>query len=63
MSLQVSAVKTELSNAMMELENGQASPFNVDSKVMNKHEAVLSLAEYLQSQQYLKAIQLLRSFR
>ncbi|XP_041356858.1 protein furry-like isoform X3 [Gigantopelta aegis] len=63
MSLQVSAVKAELSNAMVELENGQASPFSMDSKVMNKHEAVLSLAEYLQSQQYLKAIQLLRSFR
>ncbi|XP_048243647.1 protein furry-like isoform X3 [Haliotis rufescens] len=63
MSLQATSVKSSLSHAMQELENGQASPFNVDCKVVSKQEAVSSLAEYIHSQQYPKAIQLLRSFR
>lgn len=49
---------------MEELESGQASPYNVDSsKPVTKEEAVASLTEYLNSQQQLKAIQILRSFR
>ncbi|XP_076468272.1 protein furry-like isoform X4 [Babylonia areolata] len=64
MSGQVTAARQELCQAMAELESGQASPFNVDSsKAVSKEEAVASLTEYLHSQQQLKAIQILRSFR
>ncbi|KAK6173600.1 hypothetical protein SNE40_017021 [Patella caerulea] len=63
MSLQATSLQVEMSTALQELENGQASPFNVDFKAVNKQEAITSLAEYLQTQQYLKAVQLLRSFR
>ncbi|XP_052278154.1 protein furry-like isoform X3 [Dreissena polymorpha] len=62
---QVESIKGEIIAAMSELENGQASPLNLDSPKppLSKHEAVGHLAEYLKSQQYQKALQLLRSFR
>ncbi|KAK3798079.1 hypothetical protein RRG08_034635 [Elysia crispata] len=63
MSSQVISLRSELLLALQELDNGQASPFNVDTKVVNKQEAVTALAEYLVGGQYLKAIQILRCFR
>ena len=64
MSASVSSVKEGITAAQSELENGQVSPLNVDSpKSLTKQEACSSLMEYLRSQQYLKALQLLRSFR
>ncbi|BFZ15206.1 hypothetical protein BsWGS_18245 [Bradybaena similaris] len=62
MSAQVISVRNELLMSLEELENGQASPFNVDTHV-GKQEAVAALAEYLHGAQYLKAIQILRKFR
>ncbi|XP_078324713.1 protein furry-like isoform X3 [Crassostrea virginica] len=64
MSLQVSSVRAEVSQALQEMENGQVSPINTDSsKIITKPEAVLSLLEYVNGHQFVKAIQLLRSFR
>lgn len=64
MSLQVSSVRTEVSQALQEVENGQVSPINTDSsKILTKGEAVLSLLEYVNGHQFVKAVQLLRSFR
>ncbi|XP_012945432.1 protein furry homolog isoform X2 [Aplysia californica] len=63
MSGQVISVRKELVLALEELDNGQASPFNVDTKVVSKQEAVAALAEYLTGGQYLRAIQILRCFR
>ncbi|KAL3879804.1 hypothetical protein ACJMK2_032086 [Sinanodonta woodiana] len=64
MSLQVSVVKRDIFGAQSELENGQVSPLNEYSpKTFSKQEAISSMLEYLRSQQYQKAIQLLRSFR
>ncbi|GFN79511.1 protein furry homolog isoform x3, partial [Plakobranchus ocellatus] len=63
MSSQVISVRKELVLALQELENGQASPFNVDTKAVNKQEAVTALVEYLVGGQYLKAVQILRCFR
>ncbi|XP_060599761.1 protein furry homolog [Ruditapes philippinarum] len=61
---QVESIKGEVTAAMSELENGQASPLNVDSpKPVTKQDAFSSLTEYIKSQQYQKAIQLVRSFR
>ncbi|GFR96359.1 furry [Elysia marginata] len=62
-SSQVISLRSELLLALQELDNGQASPFNVDTKVVNKQEAVTALAEYLAGGQYLKALQILRCFR
>lgn len=64
MSLQVSSVREEVSHALLEVENGQVSPINTDSsKILTKGEAVLSLLEYVNGLQFVKAVQLLRSFR
>lgn len=64
MSLQVSSVRKEVSQALQEVENGQVSPINTDSsKILTKGEAVLSLLEYVNEHQFVKAVQLLRSFR
>ncbi|XP_052797247.1 protein furry-like isoform X3 [Mya arenaria] len=64
LSSQVESIQGEIKSALSELENGQASPFNVDSpKSLSKQEAFTGLAEYLKSQQYQKALQLLRSYR
>ena len=64
MSSSVSGVKEGITAAQAELEHGQVSPLNVDSpKSLTKQEACNSLMEYLKSQQYLKALQLLRTFR
>ncbi|KAL4229824.1 hypothetical protein ACF0H5_010216 [Mactra antiquata] len=64
MTGQVEGVKKEIISAISELENGQVSPLNVDSpKTITKQEAFSSLSDYVKSQQYQKAIQLLRSFR
>nr|AOV18883.1 furry [Lymnaea stagnalis] len=63
MSSQVISIRKELLLSLQELENGQASPFNVDSKVMNKQEAVINVVEYLQGGKYLNAVQILRCFR
>ncbi|XP_053400043.1 protein furry-like isoform X2 [Mercenaria mercenaria] len=61
---QVENIKGEVTAAMSELENGQASPLNVDSpKTITKQDAFSSLSEYIKSQQYQKAVQLVRSFR
>ena len=61
---QVDSIKDEITGALYELENGQVSPLNVDSpKSFTKQEAFANLTEYLKSQQYQKAVQLLRSFR
>ncbi|XP_021378295.1 protein furry-like isoform X2 [Mizuhopecten yessoensis] len=63
-SSQVSSLREEITQALSEMENGQDSPVNIDSgKVLTKQEALSSLAEYVNGQQYMKAIQLLRSFR
>ena len=64
MSLQVSTVKNEVTKAIDEMENGQASPINTDSsKPLTKSEALTSIIEYINGHQYVKAVQLLRSFR
>ncbi|XP_061189012.1 protein furry-like [Saccostrea echinata] len=64
MSLQVSSVRAEVSQALQEMENGQVSPINTDSsKIIMKAEAVTSLLEYINGHQFVKAVQLLRSFR
>ncbi|XP_059157209.1 protein furry homolog isoform X2 [Physella acuta] len=63
MSGQVIQVRNELLLALQELENGQASPLHVDTKVVSKQEGVLQLSEYLHGGKYLKAIQILRCFR
>ncbi|XP_048776245.2 protein furry homolog-like isoform X3 [Ostrea edulis] len=64
MSLQVSSLRSEVSQALQEMENGQVSPINTDSsKIITKAEAVTSLLEYINGHQFVKAIQLLRSFR
>ena len=63
MSSQVISLRSEVLLALQELDNGQASPFNVDTKVVNKQEAVTALAEYLVGGQNLKAVQILRCFR
>ncbi|KAK6976868.1 protein furry, partial [Biomphalaria glabrata] len=60
-SSQVMSIRKELHISLQELDNGQASPFNVDT--ISKQEGVIALAEYLQGGQYLKAIQILRCFR
>lgn len=63
-SEQVESIKGEITVAVSELENGQVSPLNVDSpKPISKQEAFSSLTEYIKSQQYQKAVQLVRSFR
>ncbi|XP_025086109.1 protein furry homolog isoform X4 [Pomacea canaliculata] len=62
-SAQVTGLRQELCGAMAELESGQASPYNVDSKVLSREDAVASLTEYLTSHQQLQAIHILRSFR
>ena len=63
-SLQLCSLKEELNHALDELENGQVSPINIDSaKPLTKQEAVKSLLEYISGQQYVKAVQLVRSFR
>lgn len=62
-SAQVTGLRQELCGAMAELESGQASPYNVDSRVLSREDAVASLTEYLTSHQQLQAIHILRSFR
>ncbi|KAK3100413.1 hypothetical protein FSP39_019611 [Pinctada imbricata] len=64
MSLQVAKLRTEVTQAIDEMEDGQASPINTDSsKPLTKSEALASIIEYINGNQYVKAVQLLRSFR
>lgn len=59
----MTVVRSELTQAAREMEHGQVSPLQVDSKVVSRQEALTSLAEYLNGERYLKAIQLLRAYR
>jgi len=64
MSGQVEGVRADISACIRELENGQVSPLNIDSpKPCSKQEAFQSLIDYLRSQQYVRALQLLRAYR
>ena len=63
-SQDVLELRDHFSHALSDMENGQDSPLNIDSnKQLNRSEALVSLTEYINGEQYTKAIQLLRSFR
>ncbi|XP_029647107.1 protein furry isoform X5 [Octopus sinensis] len=62
-SSSVTAIKKNLTQIWMDLENGHNKFFDLDSNAETKEEVVACLIQYITAHHYLEAIQLLRLFR